>query len=61
MGLSLNGTFVYDGTFSKETYFKKSNEIKTDIINKKIQLNDYESQFLNVDEFVSYSKQFFLQ
>jgi len=51
---------VIEGTFSKDTYLKKSNEIDAEIINKKIQLNDYENQILNVDELISYGKQFFL-
>ena len=51
---------VIDGTFSKETYLNKSHEIYSEIISKKIQLNDYENQILNVDELISYGKQFFL-
>ena len=52
--------FVIDGTFTKEVYLKKSNDVEEDIINKKIQAHDYENQILNVDELISYGKQFFL-
>ena len=52
--------FVLDGTFTKETYLKKSNEIESEIISKKIQFHDYEDQLLNVDELIGFGRQFFL-
>ena len=52
--------FALDGTFTKETYLKKSNEIESEIISKKIQLHDYEDQLLNVEELICFGKQFFL-
>jgi hypothetical protein len=50
---------VIDGTFTKETYLKKSAEIDSEIINKKIQLAEYENQLLDVDGLISFGKQFF--
>ena len=47
-----------DGTFNKETYLKKINEVEEQIISKKIQLSDYESGILNIDELVDYGKRF---
>lgn len=52
--------FALDGTFTKETYLKKSNEIDSEIISKKIQLHDYEDQMLNVEELIGFGRQFFL-
>jgi hypothetical protein len=47
-----------DGTFDKETYLKRINEVEEQIISKKIQLSDYESGILNIDELVDYGKRF---
>ena len=47
-----------DGTFNKETYLKRINEVEEQIISKKIQLSDYESGILNIDELVDYGKRF---
>ena len=47
-----------DGTFNKETYLKKINEVEEQIISKKIQLSDYEAGILNIDELVDYGKRF---
>lgn len=52
--------FVLYGTFTKETYLKKSSEFDAEIISKKIQLNDFENQLINVDELMNFGKQFFL-
>jgi len=51
---------VIDGTFSKDTYHKKINDVETEILTKKIQLNDYEDGILNVDELIDYGKKFLL-
>ncbi len=47
-----------DGTFDKDTYLKKINEVESEIISKKIQLSDYESGILNIDELIDYGKRF---
>jgi len=47
-----------DGTFDKNTYLKKINEVETEIMAKKIQLSDYESGILNIDDLVDYGKRF---
>ncbi len=51
---------VIDGTFSKDTYRKKLNDVETEILTKKIQLNDYEDGISNVDELIDYGKKFLL-
>ena len=45
-----------DRTFDKETYLKKINEVNEEIISKKIQLSDYESGILNIDDLIDYGK-----
>lgn len=52
--------FVLDGTFTRETYLKKSGEMEKEIISKKIQLNDYENQLIDVEGLMEYGKRFFL-
>ena len=47
-----------EGTFNKEIYLKKINEVETEIISKKIQLSDYKTGILNIDELVDYGKRF---
>ena len=51
---------VIDGTFSKDTYHKKMNEVEAEIISKKIQLNDCEDNRLNIDEIIDFGKGFLL-
>ena len=51
---------VIDGTFSKDTYHKKLNEVETEIINKKIQLNDYEEDKIDIDDVIGSGKKFLL-
>ena len=51
---------VIDGTFSKDTYHKKLNEVENEIINKKIQLNDYEEHKIDIDDAIDSGKKFLL-
>ncbi|NQT67451.1 MAG: recombinase family protein [Actinobacteria bacterium] len=51
---------VIDGTFSKDTYHKKINEVETEILTKKIQLNDCEENSLNIDEIIDLGKRILL-
>ena len=41
-------------------YNKKISEVETDIINKKIQLNDFEDNRLDVDDIIDRGKEFLL-
>ena len=52
--------FVINGTFTKEVYLKKSNEIDAEIISKKIQLSDYENQIIDIDALIKYGKNILL-
>lgn len=47
-----------EGTFNKETYLKKINEVEKEIIGKKIQLSDYKTGIINIDELIDYGKKF---
>lgn len=47
-----------EGTFNKETYLKKINEVEKEKIGKKIQLSDYKTGIINIDELIDYGKKF---
>ncbi len=53
---------LIDGTLPKDIYIynKKINEVETEIINKKIQLNDCQDERLDVDEIIDMGKGFLL-
>jgi len=51
---------VIDGTFSKDTYHKKMNEVEAKIINKKIQLSEFEKDKIDIDEVIESGKEFLL-
>jgi len=49
-----------NGTFSKVTYHKNINEVETEIMAKKIQLNDYNDSKIDVDKIIELGKNFLL-
>ena len=51
---------VIDGTFSKETFNKKINEVETEILTKKILIDDQENNLFNIDELIDFTKKFLL-
>ena len=51
---------VIDGTFSKDTYHKKMNEVETLILDKEIQLKEGEDDKLDIDEVIDLGKKFLL-
>ena len=51
---------LIDGTLPKDIYNKKISEVETEIINKKIQLNDFEDNRLDVDDIIDCGKEFLL-
>ncbi len=51
---------LIDGTLPKDIYNEKISEVETEIINKKIQLNDFEDNRLDIDDIIDRGKEFLL-
>lgn len=49
-----------DKTFDRDTYLKKIDEVGSQIIAKKLQLNDYEEGIVNIDDLMNWGKNFIL-
>ena len=51
---------LIDGTLPKDIYNEKISEVETEIIDKKIKLNDFEDNQLDIDDIIDRGKEFLL-
>jgi hypothetical protein len=51
---------VIEETFTKDVYHRKNIEVETEILSKKIMLNDYEEGIFKIDELIDFAKKFLI-